>query len=202
MTKVRIRQGKPLARQSKVSMELAATLPAGQRMALETLRLGKSAQESAERVGVDRTTIYRWIRTDPNFQAAYNQWQEEVKEWQRARLLKLSDIAVDAVERDLQRGNSKLAMRVLDRIGLLEPTREKLTEPDDIRRKMALDSEQDRMVLEKEERDLKAIKRVWRNEDTERRGEDGAAGNLDDVPTDELIEMAKKNDPGKWGRGG
>jgi len=103
-------------------MEIVLQKP--QQAALWALREGMNLQQAAERAQVARMTLYRWIQRDPHFRAAYNLWQQEVAETARARLLKLSDKAVDAVERQLISGDGKLAVAVLKQLGVLKRVRD------------------------------------------------------------------------------
>ena len=63
----------------------AIRLPARQKTALQLLCSGVSVASAARAMLLDRT-IHRWLRSDPAFQAAFNQWHNEVDECCRARL--------------------------------------------------------------------------------------------------------------------
>ena len=103
-------------------MEIVLQKP--QQAALWALREGMNLQQAAERAQVARMTLYRWIQKDPHFRAAYNLWQQEIAETARARLLKLSEKAVDAVERQLINGDAKVAVAVLRELGVLRRVRD------------------------------------------------------------------------------
>jgi len=49
-----------------------------QACALEAIILGKSMQEAADAVGVDRATLYRWRMNDPRFMHALASWRREI----------------------------------------------------------------------------------------------------------------------------
>src|SRR5947209_3443677 len=90
--------------------ELADRLPAAQHAALSAIVSGNSFRRAAEAAGVSRATIYRWVQSDPLFRAAFNAWQKEIKESSHARLVKMSEQAVDVVEKALQRSNERVAV--------------------------------------------------------------------------------------------
>lgn len=82
-------------------------LAADQQNAMELLVMGKTIAETARSAGVSRTTIYHWLRNDPVFQAAYNQWHDQLEEGCRSRLLTLTDKATDAIEKALENGDAR-----------------------------------------------------------------------------------------------
>ncbi|MGA2232562.1 MAG: hypothetical protein ABSH22_16825, partial [Tepidisphaeraceae bacterium] len=125
-----------------------AALPAPQRAALELILSGKSISEAARSSGVGRTTIYNWLRTDPVFQAAFNQWQDEMEKSCRARLLTFTDKAADAVYQAVENGDAKLAMQLLKGMGILSPAAPRLTDPDEIKQDADLDRKRRRSERE------------------------------------------------------
>ena len=98
-------------------------LTIAQQAAIEALRSGCSFVRAAEGAGVSRVTLYRWVRGDAAFRAAYNAWQAEMADSARARLLKLTDQAVDVVEAALRRSDEKTAVQMLKDLGVLRPRR-------------------------------------------------------------------------------
>ena len=94
-----------------------ADLRGKQQAALEVLSSGKSVAEAARTVGISRTSIHRWIRQDPVFQEAYQQWKQAVTEASRTRMLTLSEKAADAVEKALEAGDAKLGLQLLKGLG-------------------------------------------------------------------------------------
>jgi hypothetical protein len=109
---------------------------------------GKSISEAARSSGVGRTTIYNWLRCDPFFQAAFNQWQDEMEKSCRARLLTMTDKAADAVCRAVEGGDAKLAMQLLKGMGIISPAPARLTDPDEIRQDADLDRKRRRSERE------------------------------------------------------
>ena len=87
---------------------------------------------------MSRSTVYRWIQSDPQFKAAYNLWQQELAESARARLLKMSDKAVDVVEAALNRKEERVAMQMLSKLGVMRPLQRKSTDPEVLRMQIEL----------------------------------------------------------------
>ncbi len=82
-----------------------------QRRALELLTRGRSIRSAASEAGVGRTTLYRWLRDDPQFIAAYNLWNDELIESARARLASLINAAVDTMGRAIRKVTGALPKR-------------------------------------------------------------------------------------------
>jgi hypothetical protein len=89
---------------------------------LEALLAGSTVTEAALAAEVDRSTLYRWQR-DPSFLATYNGRRAEMREAAEAKLQKLQKKALDAVERALDEGDSRVALTVLRGMGLLDGKR-------------------------------------------------------------------------------
>ena len=68
-----------------------------QRTAIQLLTSGKTVVDSALAAGVSRATLYRWLKDDPNFQAAHNAWQHDAIATARSKLLALTDAAIETV---------------------------------------------------------------------------------------------------------
>jgi hypothetical protein len=103
-------------------------LSGAQETALAALREGQTFVAAAQRAGVARATVYRWVQSDPHFQAAYNLWQRELAESARVRLLKLTDKAVEVIEKALARNDEQVAMQMLRHTGVLRRRREQSTD--------------------------------------------------------------------------
>src|SRR5579884_1980191 len=131
---------------SRTSTEVAAVasgpgadLPAPQQEALAAIKAGMSFPKAAEAAGVGRTTIYRWVQSDPHFRAAYNAWQHETRESAHARLLKLTEKAVEVVEAAMRRSDEKTAVALLKHLGVLRPRKAGATEPKVLQMQMLLE---------------------------------------------------------------
>jgi len=99
----------------------AIVLSAIQQKAVELLARGEQVMEVAKTIGVDRGTLYRWRNSNPNFIATLNQWRGQLQAETRDRVLALSAGAVDSVSKSISEGDSKLGLRVLEKMGCLKP---------------------------------------------------------------------------------
>ncbi len=134
---------------------LAAPLAGPQQAALELLLTGKSIAESARSAGVSRTTVYQWLKSDPVFQAAYNEWHEEMRESSRSRLLMLTDKATIAVEKALESGDAKTGLQLLKAMGMLKDRPPGPTDPEDVTRIAGL--EKRRKAAQRERQEVQAL---------------------------------------------
>lgn len=107
---------------------LVEGLSESQETALAALREGESFAAAAQRAGVSRATVYRWVQSNPQFQAAYNTWQRELAESARARLLKLTEKAVDVLEKALARNDEQVALQMLRHTGVMRRRRARSTD--------------------------------------------------------------------------
>src|SRR5580765_5130569 len=119
-----------------VAGRMELSLP--QQRALAVLIEGKALKEAAEGAGVNRSTLYRWIRQDAAFAAAYNAWQQEIAESARARMLCASHAAVEKVIRCMDL-DANLAFKVIKEMGILRPRAAGQIDPDRLRQAMALE---------------------------------------------------------------
>jgi hypothetical protein len=127
-------------------------LAAPQQAALDLLCTGASVVDTARAAGVCRTTIYQWLRKDPVFSAAYNQWQDEMDESCRAHLTTLQAKATKALEKALEKGDARAALQLLKGTGIISRPRRRITDPAELKRKNDLDAQKRQNKLEKAER--------------------------------------------------
>jgi hypothetical protein len=90
-----------------------------QEAALAAIAAGKSAVAAAIDAGVHRGTLYRWLKDDPSFSAAYHTWQSERRESARARLMALTDDAVTVVTKAIDKEDTRTALTILKSLGVL-----------------------------------------------------------------------------------
>ena len=95
-------------------------LTPAQRTAIERLTTGHTLIASATAAGVSRVTLYRWLKHDLTFLAAYNAWQHDAIATARGRLLALTDTAVTTVQNAIVKGDGRLAMNLLIRLGIAD----------------------------------------------------------------------------------
>jgi hypothetical protein len=122
-------------------------LPANQQTALELLVGGKSVAETARLAGVGRATVFRWLKNDPVFRAAVNQWHDQIESGCQSRLLSLTDKATDAVEKALDAGDARTALQLLKGMGMIKERAVGPTDPEEIRTRNEIEREQRRIAL-------------------------------------------------------
>ena len=89
---------------------------------IEAIVSGKTMTAAAEAAGVDRTTLYRWQRTNAPFREAMAQAREELEATFALRRAAIADTAFEG----LQGGvlvDPKTALAFLEKSGLLQPRR-------------------------------------------------------------------------------
>lgn len=90
-----------------------------QERALAALLSGSTVTRAAELVGVDRTTVHRWLRDDWTFQAALNRARREFRDGLRANLESVGEQAVRTVRQAIEADDVRVALAVLKGLGLL-----------------------------------------------------------------------------------
>lgn len=139
---IKFGQGGEKGNEAVSAAELADRLPAAQHAALSEIVSGGSFRRAAEAASVSRATIYRWVQSDPLFRAAFNAWQKEIKESSHARLVKMSEQAVDVVEKALQRNDERVAVTMLREMGVMRRSPGGLTDPGLLKMQMDLRHQQ------------------------------------------------------------
>jgi len=119
--------------------QLADHLSAQQNEVLASLIAGGTIKDAAQASYVHRSTVHRWITTDPLFRAAYNAWQHEARESAKAKLLNLAQGALDAVTQAVMSGNAQLGYKLLKDLGLLTKMKAGLTDPELLRQQIQLE---------------------------------------------------------------
>jgi len=107
---------------TKPGSDLAlTTLDGPQRAAVEQIILGATMTETAAHVGVDRATLYRWRTSDRAFMQALEAWRNEQCRSSFDRLTGLAATATSVVASAVEGGDARLAMRLLERLGIAAP---------------------------------------------------------------------------------
>lgn len=134
--------------------EPAALSPA-QEVAMENLATGVSISKAAQAAGVDPRTVRRWFASDPNFAAAYNAWRQELVASSRARVLAMTDLALDAVHSAIQKGDARVALQIARAGGAMDAPPPGTTDPDELRRRRKIVAGRRELRLIKAERDFR-----------------------------------------------
>jgi hypothetical protein len=91
-------------------------------VAAAALILGQNVLKTASALGVDRRTIQRWRKLDPEFQLAMVQTKQELIITSRQFILALADTAVGEVEEKLNEGeDARAALALLRNLGVISP---------------------------------------------------------------------------------
>jgi transposase-like protein len=106
-------------------------LSAAEWRAVEAIVSGETMKAAAEAAGVDRTTLYRWIRNKPHFQEALEKALTELEATFAPRLTAAANDAIDRVKAGIWMDDSKTAMAFLEKLGLLRPRRSEVSEGSD-----------------------------------------------------------------------
>jgi DNA-binding phage protein len=96
-------------------------LSPAQQQALAALLAGRTVTAAATAAGVNRTTVYRWLRDPdrPGFRRALERGRRELRQAMEARLLALASKAADCLEGALTDGDGKAALALLKGLGFL-----------------------------------------------------------------------------------
>src|SRR5579864_3822421 len=117
---------------------LPVRLKKAQVLALQHLMAGTPIHEAARHVGVDRRTLYRWIKAEPKFAATYNAWQRETIDSGQARVLAMGNAALDVLEKSIQSGDAEIALQVARSTGMMDRPAPGLIDPRELERRQNL----------------------------------------------------------------
>ena len=143
-------------------------------LALEHLMAGTPIHEAARHAGVDRRTLYRWIKSDPKFAATYNAWRKETVDSGQARVLAMGDAALDVLEKAIKNGNAQIALQVVRSTGMMDRPAPGLTDPRALairqelresRQEMSLSNAEDEASRLRGENSLEWMKDILKLED-------------------------------------
>lgn len=122
-------KGKPCATEKAASATCQAETAKCQeepstvkQVAAAALVLGQNVRKTAQTLGVDRRTIQRWRKNDPDFRDAMNDTRREVAITARQMLLAVSEAATTLVETKLEAERSPaVAVTFMRGLGVLGP---------------------------------------------------------------------------------
>jgi hypothetical protein len=89
---------------------------------LAELLSGQSVTSASAAADVNRSTVHRWLRTDFDFIAAYNEARNEMRAEAELRIIAASARAADTLIEAISEGNVLAAVALLKGIGLLSGT--------------------------------------------------------------------------------
>jgi hypothetical protein len=123
-----------------------------QQLAMQRLVAGGSIAQAAEAARVDRRTVYRWLQADPHFASAYATWQREMIASGRARVLAMTDLALDTVQNAMLRGDLRAALEVAKATGAMDAPQPGTTDPAYFRHRQKLRNRARKETLESAKR--------------------------------------------------
>lgn len=132
------------------AQRLADTLPPEQQLALSRLSSGEPIKAAAEAAGVTRGTVYRWIRFNAHFRAAYNAWQQEQLESCRAVFFGCAAEAAREIAKGI-RMNDRLAFQLLKELGVFNRPRATSVDPEVVQREISVERLQKEAHLDQRE---------------------------------------------------
>jgi transposase-like protein len=118
----------------EVDEAMVRDLTPAQARAVALLLAGRSVSEIAGEVGVHRVTLHKWMKRHAGFAAAYNQWHQTMRETAQSRLMMLAEKAADSLEKALEAGDGRLAMRYFEKMGLVNPSKAGATDVESIKK--------------------------------------------------------------------
>ena len=119
---------------------------------LALLQIGTTVADTARTTGVTRQTIYNWLRRDPVFQAAYNQWHDEMEKGAQSRLLMMTEKAMNALEKSLESGDARAALQLLKGLGMMRERAVGPTDPKEVKSAMELEDMRRKAKIERQTR--------------------------------------------------
>ena len=128
----------------------ALQLTPAQRTAIIQLTSGATRSAAAMAAGVTRTTLYKWLNHDPNFQAAFNAWHKDLITTAQGQLLAASQEAINAVLNAIRRGDARLAWKLLESQGLTKLATPGSTDVAQLQRQAELDRKRSEIAERKE----------------------------------------------------
>jgi transposase-like protein len=100
---------------------LIARMKPKQAAVFATLARGGSVTLAARNAGLDRSTIYKWLKPDHPFQQRLAQWKQDLADSGRTCMLLMLDEATQVIRNAIHHGDVRTALKVVERLGILAP---------------------------------------------------------------------------------
>jgi hypothetical protein len=111
-TKEQIDKAKELER-------LMEGLNVNQSIAMQMILKGGTITAAAAAADVSRKTIYEWLDAQHPFRVALDLWKKDLAQCARTRLVMMTDMATSNVAMALRRGDTRTALKLLEKLGVL-----------------------------------------------------------------------------------
>jgi hypothetical protein len=95
-------------------------LSVSQALAMSCIMRGGTMTAAAEAADVTRRALYEWLEPGEPLYEAINVWKQDLATTARTRLLMMTDLATQNILSALKRGDAKLAMQLVQKIGVLD----------------------------------------------------------------------------------
>jgi len=105
-----------------LSVELVRALEGlsvGEALAMNCLMSGGTMIAAAEAADVTRRSLYEWLEPGRPLHEALTVWKQDLASTARTRLLMMTDLATQNILSALKRGDAKLAMNLVQKLGVL-----------------------------------------------------------------------------------
>jgi hypothetical protein len=102
--------------------EVKENISSAQAAVVEAMLGGKTITDAATAVGVDRSTVHRWLKDDFAFQAELNRGRRETRQAAFRNLERLAAKAAECLAKALDQGDVKAALEILKRADFLKLT--------------------------------------------------------------------------------
>ena len=114
---------------------LASELTLAQQRAFQQLISGVSISQTSKATGVPVRSISGWVNNHPKFIAALNAWKRDQLESGRASMLAMTDDIGATLRSGVRQGNTNIAFRMADKMGMLAVSNPGPTDADEIERR-------------------------------------------------------------------
>jgi AcrR family transcriptional regulator len=110
---------KPEAKSEQLAVVIEG-LRAREALAMQCIMAGGTMADAAEAAGVSRRTLYYWLEAGRALCEAVAVWKQDLATTARTRLLMMTDMATQNILNALKRGDARLAMQLVQKMGILD----------------------------------------------------------------------------------
>jgi len=135
---------------------LSQSLTPVQVQALGLIAEGTSIPDVATKIGVNRATVYRWMKTDKYFRAGYNAWQLELRESCRLALYKSAQKAAARIAVSVEY-DKELAWKLIRELGIFGKPQALSSDPDRIEKEIEIEQLEEQARLEERGHDPRVV---------------------------------------------
>jgi hypothetical protein len=134
---------------------VTAALSPKQLAAFHAVISGIGVVASAERAGVGRSTLHRWMDRDAHFRAALNAWKRQQVESAQSRLLGALDALVAKLISACMANYHEITLKIVQGLGVLKPPTAGGILPKVVSQEIELEDHQQQSQLEDQQQAIK-----------------------------------------------